>query len=105
MKTEQFYNFIDLTQQTEVHQFSNDIRTGLTASSKYLPVKYLYDEAGSKLFEKITQDKNYYLTYCEESILTEFATEIIQNLENNTALVELGSGSAVKTRRLIRVVF
>ncbi len=98
------YRFIDLTIQTHTDQFVEDIRAGLTAIPKYLPVKYLYDVVGSNLFEQITQDKDYYLTSAEETILTKFAPEIVQQLEHNTALVELGSGSAAKTRRLIEAL-
>lgn len=98
------YSFIDLTTQTHTDRFVEDIHAGLTATPKYLPVKYLYDAVGSELFEQITQDEDYYLTRAEEAILIKFAPEIVQHLENNTALIEFGSGSAVKTRRLIEAL-
>ncbi|MDX8376415.1 MAG: L-histidine N(alpha)-methyltransferase [Mariprofundales bacterium] len=104
MDTEKPYRFIDLTVQTHTNQFIEDIRTGLTSTPKCLPVKHLYDAVGSELFEKITQDKDYYLTRAEEAILAEFSPEIVQQLESNTALVELGSGSAAKTRHLIEAL-
>jgi L-histidine N-alpha-methyltransferase len=104
MGTETSYRFIDLTSQTHNEQFIEDVRVGLTARPKYLHVKYIYDVVGSELFEQITQDEDYYLTRTEEAILTRFAAEIVQQLEDNTALVELGSGSAAKTLRLVEAL-
>jgi len=52
-----------------------DARAGLTASPKTLPPKWLYDENGSELFEKITQLDEYYPTRAERSILVAVADE------------------------------
>jgi L-histidine N-alpha-methyltransferase len=80
--------------------FADDVRAGLTAHPKTLPPKYFYDELGSALFEAITLLPEYYLTRAETEILSTRADEIIAKVEP-TRLVELGSGSAVKTRYLI----
>jgi L-histidine Nalpha-methyltransferase len=80
--------------------FADDVRAGLTAKPKTLPPKYFYDELGSALFEAICALPEYYLTRAESEILTERATEIMVAV-GPARLVELGSGSAVKTRYLI----
>lgn len=95
------YRFIELLSTIEHDSFNTDIQTGLTATPKYLPVKYIYDEVGSKLFEQITQDPGYYLTHAESFILKEYAEDIGHHLEANTMLIELGSGSSAKTRHLL----
>ena len=81
--------------------FAQDVRTGLTAQPKWLPSKYFYDEAGSALFDAITLLPEYYLTRAETEILTECGWEIVRALGGPVEFVELGSGSAVKTRILI----
>jgi L-histidine N-alpha-methyltransferase len=77
-----------------------DARAGLMASPKTLPPKWLYDENGSELFEKITQLDEYYPTRAERSILVAVADEIAAATGAST-LVELGAGAADKTRLLL----
>lgn len=81
--------------------FADDVRHGLCGESKRLPSKYFYDELGSALFDAITALPEYYLTRAETEILNEWGWEIVRALGNPIAFVELGSGSAVKTRILI----
>jgi dimethylhistidine N-methyltransferase len=81
--------------------FADDVRTGLRANPKRLPSKYFYDEVGSALFDVITVLPEYYLTRAETSILVEYGWEIVRAIGNPIEFVELGSGSAVKTRILI----
>ncbi len=80
--------------------FAEDVRAGLTAQPKTLPPKYFYDELGSALFEAITLLPEYYLTRAESEILTAHADEIVARAAP-AELVELGSGSATKTRLVI----
>jgi dimethylhistidine N-methyltransferase len=80
--------------------FDDDVRAGLTAQPKTLPSKYFYDELGSLLFEAITLLPEYYLTRAESQTLGARAGEIIADVQPHR-FVELGSGSAVKTRHLI----
>jgi L-histidine Nalpha-methyltransferase len=80
--------------------FADDVRAGLTAQPKTLPSKYFYDQLGSAIFEAITFLPEYYLTRAETEILTARADEIIASAQP-TRLIELGSGSAQKTRYLI----
>ncbi|MBO0775611.1 MAG: L-histidine N(alpha)-methyltransferase [Actinobacteria bacterium] len=77
-----------------------DARAGLTASPKTLPPKWLYDERGSELFEKITQLEEYYPTRAERSILRARAGDIA-TATGAVSLVELGAGAADKTRLLL----
>ncbi|HEV2037453.1 MAG TPA: L-histidine N(alpha)-methyltransferase [Candidatus Eremiobacteraceae bacterium] len=80
--------------------FADDVRAGLTAWPKTLPPKYFYDQLGSTLFEAISLLPEYYLTRAEAKILTAHARDIIASVQP-ARLIELGSGSAVKTRYLI----
>ncbi|HXR30783.1 MAG TPA: L-histidine N(alpha)-methyltransferase [Solirubrobacterales bacterium] len=80
---------------------ARDVRTGLTMQPKELAPKYFYDERGSQLFEQITELPEYYPTRAERSILTARATEIVAAAGRPQTLVELGSGSAAKTRHLL----
>ncbi|MBV8601733.1 MAG: L-histidine N(alpha)-methyltransferase [Candidatus Eremiobacteraeota bacterium] len=81
--------------------FAGDVRTGLLAKPKRLPPKYFYDDLGSALFEAITHLPEYYLTRAERALLENHAGEIVATAGARLELVELGSGSASKTRRLI----
>ncbi len=77
-----------------------DVLAGLTATPKSLPPKWFYDERGSELFDKITMLDEYYPTRAEREILAARASEIAAQSQAST-LVELGSGSADKTRLLL----
>ena len=77
-----------------------DVRAGLLRTPRELSPKYFYDERGSQLFEEITRLPEYYLTRAEREILLARAAEIVA-LTNPHTLVELGAGSAAKTRILL----
>jgi L-histidine N-alpha-methyltransferase len=77
-----------------------DVREGLTKSPKQLSPKYFYDERGSELFEEITQLPEYYLTRAERMLLERRISEIITAVRP-CSLVELGAGSATKTRIIL----
>jgi L-histidine Nalpha-methyltransferase len=77
-----------------------DVRDGLTRSLKELPPKYFYDERGSALFDQITTLPEYYPTRCERTILNRHAPAIVESSDAQE-LVELGSGTASKTRALL----
>jgi L-histidine N-alpha-methyltransferase len=81
--------------------FAEDVRAGLMASPKKLLPKYFYDALGSALFDTICLLPEYYLTRAEDEILDRHAREIVAAVGSPLDLVELGSGSAVKTRRII----
>lgn len=79
------------------------VREGLGGEPKRLPPWLFYDEAGSRLFEEITDRPEYYLTRTEREIFADHAETIIRVAAENTRLriVELGAGSADKTRLLL----
>src|ERR1035437_1929857 len=78
----------------------HDVRDGLGSVSKSLPSRWLYEGAGSELFELITELSEYYPTRVERAILTEHATEIVL-MSRASKVVELGSGTSEKTRLLL----
>jgi L-histidine N-alpha-methyltransferase len=84
--------------------FADDVRAGLTARRKRLSCRWLYDRAGSLLFEEIARLPEYYLTRAEREILERRAPEIAARAPSGASLVELGSGSAEKTRVLIEAL-
>ena len=81
-------------------QMVRDVHQGLAHNPKQLSPKYFYDERGSELFEEITQLPEYYLTRAERSLLERRIPEIISRV-HPCSLVELGAGSATKTRIIL----
>lgn len=80
---------------------ARDVRAGLLSQPKELAPKYFYDERGSQLFEQITELAEYYPTRAERSILAQRSAEIVAAAAQPRTLIELGSGSASKTRYLL----
>jgi len=86
---------------TATTEFATDVVAGLTATPKRLLPKYFYDGAGSALFEQITELPEYYPTRREIGILEEHAGDIAALIPPGAALVEFGSGSSTKTRKVL----
>ncbi len=84
--------------------FRADVLDGLSQSQKAIPARWLYDDAGSKLFEDITQLPEYYPTRAETQILTDHAQEFADLIGAGRAVVEFGSGSSVKTPLLLQAI-
>jgi hypothetical protein len=84
--------------------FANDVVAGLGSYPKSLPPWLFYDARGSSLFEEITCLPEYYLTRTEHEILENHAPAILDCAGSNLALIELGAGTAEKTRTLISVL-
>ncbi|WP_280494570.1 L-histidine N(alpha)-methyltransferase [Nocardia farcinica] len=80
-----------------------DAERGLTAQPKSLPPKWFYDARGSELFERITELPEYYPTRTERALLERVVGEIAR-LAQAEILVELGAGSAAKTRLLLHAL-
>lgn len=97
-------SIVRLATPSEAPDFGSDVRAGLTASPKVLQPKYFYDELGSILFEAICALPEYYVTRAESAILAAHAGEIVGELRGPVRLVELGSGSSVKTRYVIEAL-
>ena len=79
---------------------ASEVRAGLTSSPPTLPAKFLYDDAGCLLFDRICRTPEYYPTRTELELLGEVAPAIARACEA-TELVELGSGAARKTHVLL----
>lgn len=77
-----------------------ELSASLSSTPKRLPCRLFYDELGSQLFERICELPEYYLTRTEQALLARTAPEIAA-LTGASDLVELGSGSASKTRLLL----
>jgi dimethylhistidine N-methyltransferase len=89
----------DISEQQRA--FRDAVFAGLSALPKTTPCKYLYDDAGSRLFERITELDAYYPTRTELQILQANAAGISALFPDDYRLIELGSGSGKKTRALL----
>jgi L-histidine N-alpha-methyltransferase len=69
-----------------------------------LPSKYLYDDVGSALFEVISVLPEYGLTRADQRLLRRYASEIVDQVPGPVAVAELGSGSAKKTRWILKAL-
>jgi dimethylhistidine N-methyltransferase len=79
-----------------------DVLRGLAQDPRRLPSKYFYDARGSRLFERICEQPEYYLTRAELSLMQSHLADIADELGPRVLLVEYGSGSGIKTRLLLR---
>ncbi len=84
--------------------FRADVLAGLKQSQKAIPARWLYDDAGSQLFEDITQLPEYYPTRAETEILRDHGDEFAAMIGPDRAVVEFGSGSSVKTPLLLSAI-
>jgi L-histidine Nalpha-methyltransferase len=82
---------------------ADDVLDGLTRPFKELPPKHFYDARGAELFDQICELPEYYPTRAERAILEERSAEIVE-ATGAEELVELGSGTAAKTRLLLRAM-
>jgi L-histidine N-alpha-methyltransferase len=101
-----------LESTVEVHSYlgpndertlADDVLDGLTRPFKELPPKHLYDARGSELFDAICEQPEYYQTRTERLILERNGDDIVERT-GAVELVELGSGSATKTRVLLNAM-
>jgi len=87
-----------------VATFAEDVGRGLGMRPYSLMPKYFYDDLGSALFEAITHLPEYYLTRVERDLLATYGSQIVATFDEPLELVELGSGSASKTRLIIDAI-
>src|ERR1700744_323678 len=82
---------------------TSEVLQGLTAQPKTLSPWLFYDEAGSRLFEEITELPEYYVTRTERNILAQHADQIISAAAGgrDLSMIELGAGTATKTGLLL----
>ena len=83
-------------------QFALDVLTGLCSSPKYIPAKYFYDDRGSRIFQQITRQEEYYLSRAELDILARMVDELPRLLPGDCIdIIELGPGDGAKSRVVI----
>ncbi|RLD80102.1 MAG: L-histidine N(alpha)-methyltransferase [Bacteroidetes bacterium] len=88
--------------------FLDDVIEGLSANQKFLSSKYFYDDEGSRLFEKIMQHPDYYLTNCEWDIFLqqkESIKDAFYKVPEGFNLIDLGSGDGYKTKILLEYFY
>lgn len=81
--------------------FRAEVLQGLRSDHKWLSAKYFYDERGSHLFDAITHLPEYYPTRTELAIMEGRMAEIAAHAGSRGCIIEFGSGSGLKTRRLL----
>ncbi len=81
--------------------FRRDVVNGLAVRPRMIPARWLYDSAGSALFEAITALPEYYLTRTETALLSSAIKEIADLTGPDRAIVEFGSGSSTKSQILL----
>ncbi len=96
------FEFFD--RKPQVADMRDEVLEGLLAEPKRLPPKYFYDARGSELFEKITELPEYYLTRTEMALFDASLEEIARALGEGFCLVEYGSGTSRKIRKLLERV-
>lgn len=104
MKTEQGMALVDRDEDGVDRAFREDVLKGLRQRQKAIPARWLYDDAGSQLFESITDLEEYYPTRAETEILEARGAEFAEHIGKGRAVVEFGSGSSVKTPLLLRAI-
>jgi L-histidine Nalpha-methyltransferase len=100
----QRFTLVATSTSNRLARFARDVHQGLTENPKRLSCCYFYDEEGSLLFEEICKLPEYYLTRAEREILETRTAELVAPFSVPPTLVELGSGSAAKTRLLIEAL-
>lgn len=85
-------------------RFARDVRAGLGKPRKMLPCVYFYDRIGSRLFERICRQPEYYCTRAEAEILKSRTRDIAAICRRPSRIVELGSGNSEKTRILLKAL-
>ncbi len=101
MATKSDLRLVDLDDDGIDRAFRADVVQGLSEPQKAIPARWLYDDAGSELFEAITTLEEYYPTRAETEILTDRGAEFAGAIGPGRAVVEFGSGSSVKTPLLL----
>lgn len=93
------YQFFDLKPaRRDMHE---EIVAGLREQNKRIAPKYFYNEQGSALFESITELPEYYLTRTEMAVFDRYREDLAVVIGGGTCLVEYGSGSSQKIRKLL----
>ncbi|WP_095011257.1 L-histidine N(alpha)-methyltransferase [Tsuneonella mangrovi] len=97
-------SLVELDEDGVATAFRADVLAGLSQVQKAIPARWLYDDAGSRLFEDITHLPEYYPTRAEREILAGKGAEFARLIGPGRAVVEFGSGSSVKTPLLLSAI-
>lgn len=95
---------MQVSKTPELTQFAEDVLAGLSSAPKYLSSLYFYDDEGSRLFRKIMDLPQYYLTRAEFRIFREQKAAICDAFldgGDGIDIVELGAGDGAKSEVLI----
>jgi dimethylhistidine N-methyltransferase len=87
--------------QLKSEDFATALLEGLNSRPKKIPCKFLYDQEGSRLFDRICELEDYYPTRTETGILQTHIKEMAELCGPDALLIEFGSGSSQKTRMLL----
>lgn len=97
--------YAEIIPDSSVSAFAADVYAGLiTEGQKTLPCRYLYDDIGSALFETICLLPEYGLSRADDRIIRAHAAELAASLCPRVSVVELGSGTGVKTRHILAAI-
>lgn len=102
-------NYPDVAQhlhdlEPSLDEFQTAVYAGLSQKNKTLPCKFFYDSEGSRLFESICEQPEYYPTRTECALLQQHAGDIARHLGPQARLIEFGSGAGYKIRLLLRAM-
>ena len=92
--------FVDIQPKTQI-EFYEAVLEGLSLSQKTISPKFFYDERGSKIFDKICNTPEYYVTRTEIALLNNIQEELYTLVEPESAVVEYGCGSSIKIKALL----
>jgi len=92
--------FVDI-QPTKKIEFCEAVLEGLSLPQKAISPKFFYDEQGSKIFDKICDTQDYYVTRTEIALLNDIQDELYSLIEPGSAVVEYGCGSSIKIKALL----
>lgn len=90
--------------QPELENFRDAVLRGLACKHKQIPPKFFYDERGSRLFESILEQAEYYIPAVEKRLYQEQATGMAQLIGQDAVLIEPGSGSCEKVQLLLEAL-
>jgi dimethylhistidine N-methyltransferase len=96
------YAFHDFKPATA--DMAGEVLGGLAQEPKHISPKYFYDARGSELFDRITDLDEYYLTRTEMALFDRHLPQISRHLGDGLCLIEYGSGSSLKIRKLLEAI-
>jgi dimethylhistidine N-methyltransferase len=92
--------FVDIQPKKKI-EFYEAVLEGLSLPQKTISPKFFYDERGSKIFDKICDTPEYYVTRTEIALLNDIKEELYSLVEPGSVVVEYGCGSSIKIKALL----